>query len=155
MYQNSKKIWNSCFPVSFLTFWSIRCRLRLLSCSLRVLKVPRNTSDSIFRGKGKTSTGAFSVCFTALLVFYVPSESGEKVTLGISALLSMTVFLMTIRETLPPTEKTPLISEHSQKSFPISFHLTNEFVILFNELKKCDTLTITLMLIMLITKAIG
>ncbi|XP_076394950.1 neuronal acetylcholine receptor subunit alpha-10 isoform X3 [Megachile rotundata] len=46
----------------------------------------------------------------ALLVFYMPSESGEKVTLGISALLSMTVFLMTIRETLPPTEKTPLIS---------------------------------------------
>ena len=49
--------------------------------------------------------------FLALLVFYVPSESGEKVTLGISALLSMTVFLMTIRESLPPTEKTPLISE--------------------------------------------
>ena len=48
--------------------------------------------------------------FAALLVFYVPSESGEKVTLGISALLSMTVFLMTIRESLPPTEKTPLIS---------------------------------------------
>ncbi len=47
----------------------------------------------------------------ALLVFYVPSESGEKVTLGISALLSMTVFLMTIRESLPPTEQTPLISE--------------------------------------------
>ena len=49
--------------------------------------------------------------FAALLVFYVPSESGEKVTLGISALLSMTVFLMTIRESLPPTEKTPLISK--------------------------------------------
>ena len=51
--------------------------------------------------------------FLALLVFYVPSESGEKVTLGISALLSMTVFLMTIRESLPPTEKTPLISKCS------------------------------------------
>ncbi|XP_053975596.1 neuronal acetylcholine receptor subunit alpha-10-like isoform X2 [Hylaeus volcanicus] len=51
-----------------------------------------------------------SFVYSALLVFYVPSESGEKVTLGISALLSMTVFLMTIRETLPPTEKTPLIS---------------------------------------------
>ena len=50
---------------------------------------------------------------SALLVFYVPSESGEKVTLGISALLSMTVFLMTIRESLPPTEKTPLISKIS------------------------------------------
>ncbi len=53
--------------------------------------------------------------FPALLVFYVPSESGEKVTLGISALLSMTVFLMTIRESLPPTEKTPLISTEKQK----------------------------------------
>lgn len=51
----------------------------------------------------------------ALLVFYVPSESGEKVTLGISALLSMTVFLMTIRESLPPTEKTPLISKYQIK----------------------------------------
>ena len=52
--------------------------------------------------------------FPALLVFYVPSESGEKVTLGISALLSMTVFLMTIRESLPPTENTPLISMYIQ-----------------------------------------
>jgi Neurotransmitter-gated ion-channel transmembrane region len=54
-----------------------------------------------------------ALCVSALLVFYVPSESGEKVTLGISALLSMTVFLMTIRESLPPTEKTPLISKSS------------------------------------------
>lgn len=56
-------------------------------------------------------SGIYDALFAALLVFYVPSESGEKVTLGISALLSMTVFLMTIRETLPPTEKTPLISK--------------------------------------------
>lgn len=58
---------------------------------------------------------------SALLVFYVPSESGEKVTLGISALLSMTVFLMTIRESLPPTEKTPLISKFlcSYSLFPV------------------------------------
>ena len=54
---------------------------------------------------------ALPMPLAALLVFYVPSESGEKVTLGISALLSMTVFLMTIRESLPPTEKTPLISK--------------------------------------------
>lgn len=64
--------------------------------------------------------------FSALLVFYVPSESGEKVTLGISALLSMTVFLMTIRESLPPTENTPLISKNRINStlFPLmhSFH---------------------------------
>ena len=49
-----------------------------------------------------------------LLTFYVvPASSvvSPQVTLGISALLSMTVFLMTIRESLPPTEKTPLISK--------------------------------------------
>ncbi|KYN33201.1 Neuronal acetylcholine receptor subunit alpha-7 [Trachymyrmex septentrionalis] len=74
------------------------------------IEVSWNISDSIFRDKGETFANAILVCSPALLVFYVPSESGEKVTLGISALLSMTVFLMTIRETLPPTEKTPLIS---------------------------------------------
>ena len=58
--------------------------------------------------------------FLALLVFYVPSESGEKVTLGISALLSMTVFLMTIRESLPPTEKTPLISKCSYTYYKVT-----------------------------------
>ncbi|KAG1650141.1 Neuronal acetylcholine receptor subunit alpha-9-II [Nymphon striatum] len=45
----------------------------------------------------------------AMFVFCVPSNSGEKVTLSISTLLSLTVFLMVVRETLPPTEKTPLI----------------------------------------------
>ena len=30
----------------------------------------------------------------ALMSFYMPSDSGEKVTLGITTLLSMTVFLM-------------------------------------------------------------
>ena len=71
------------------------------------------------------------VIVPALLVFYVPPESGEKVTLGISALLSMTVFLMTIRESLPPTEKTPLISEHfwagnfkSQKCYTLTTSVT-------------------------------
>ena len=45
--------------------------------------------------------------------YVVPASSvvSPQVTLGISALLSMTVFLMTIRESLPPTEKTPLISK--------------------------------------------
>merc|ERR550517_210907 len=42
--------------------------------------------------------------------FYMPSDSGEKVTLGITTLLSMTVFLMVIGESMPPTsEKLPLI----------------------------------------------
>lgn len=87
------------------------CQVCLASRDSR--EVSRNTAGSIFRGEVKNfgDLSRVSPPLAALLVFYVPSESGEKVTLGISALLSMTVFLMTIRETLPPTEKTPLISE--------------------------------------------
>uniref|UniRef100_A0A0N4UE37 Neur_chan_LBD domain-containing protein n=1 Tax=Dracunculus medinensis TaxID=318479 RepID=A0A0N4UE37_DRAME len=46
----------------------------------------------------------------ALLGFYMPSDSGEKVTLGITSLLSSTVFLMLVAEGMPPTsEALPLI----------------------------------------------
>ena len=33
----------------------------------------------------------------ALFVFLIPAESGEKITLGISTMLNMTIFLMTVR----------------------------------------------------------
>ncbi|KAG1704406.1 Neuronal acetylcholine receptor subunit alpha-7 [Nymphon striatum] len=47
----------------------------------------------------------------ALMSFYMPSDSGEKVTLGITTLLSMTVFLMVVGESMPPTSETlPLIA---------------------------------------------
>ena len=32
----------------------------------------------------------------ALFVFLIPAESGEKITLGISTMLNMTIFLMTV-----------------------------------------------------------
>ncbi|XP_064104291.1 neuronal acetylcholine receptor subunit alpha-9-like [Macrobrachium nipponense] len=44
----------------------------------------------------------------ALMVFWLPADSGEKVGLGINALLAMIVFLMAMTENLPPTEKLPL-----------------------------------------------
>ncbi|XP_045132780.1 acetylcholine receptor subunit alpha-1-A-like [Portunus trituberculatus] len=44
----------------------------------------------------------------ALMVFSLPSESGEKVGLGINSMLAMMVFLMAMTERLPPTEKLPL-----------------------------------------------
>ena len=46
----------------------------------------------------------------ALFVFIIPAESGEKITLGISTMLNMIVFLMTIMDDLPPTEDIPIIS---------------------------------------------
>jgi hypothetical protein len=44
------------------------------------------------------------------MVFYVPNQSGEKVTLGISAMLTMVVFLMSMTTALPPATTTPLLS---------------------------------------------
>ena len=46
----------------------------------------------------------------SLFVFMMPSESGEKITLAISAMLNMTVFLMAVVDDLPPTDKTSIIS---------------------------------------------
>ncbi|CAG0895064.1 unnamed protein product, partial [Darwinula stevensoni] len=48
----------------------------------------------------------------ALLAFLIPSESGAKVTLGISAMLTAIVFLMTIRDILPPSENMPLLGKY-------------------------------------------
>ena len=54
------------------------------------------------------------ITFVALLGFYVPSDSGEKVTMGITTLLSMTVFLMLVAESMPPTSSVlPLLGELS------------------------------------------
>ncbi|CAH1790357.1 unnamed protein product [Owenia fusiformis] len=48
----------------------------------------------------------------AMLVFYLPSESGEKVSLAVTLLLSMTVFLLVIAENMPPTSDViPLIGQ--------------------------------------------
>jgi nicotinic acetylcholine receptor len=39
----------------------------------------------------------------SLLGFFMPSGAGEKVSLGITSLLSTTVFLMLVAEGMPPT----------------------------------------------------
>ena len=72
----------------------------------------------------------FLITLVALLGFYVPSDSGEKVSMGddvtaaetetketkvsmgITTLLSMTVFLMLVTENMPPTSDVlPLIGK--------------------------------------------
>ena len=49
-----------------------------------------------------------------LLVFCLPPESGEKVTLGITVLLAFSVFMLTVAEDLPETsEFIPLLSKYT------------------------------------------
>ncbi len=50
----------------------------------------------------------------ALLGFFLPLDSGEKITLDVSVLLSMSVFLMVFLQTLPASsDNFPLLSKSS------------------------------------------
>lgn len=60
----------------------------------------------------------FSTVFAAVLVFSLPVESGEKVGLGINAMLAMMVFLMAMIENLPPSENIPLAGQGRIATFP-------------------------------------
>ena len=46
-----------------------------------------------------------------VLGFVLPSDSGEKVSLGITVLLSLTVFLLLIAESMPPSGDVPVIGK--------------------------------------------
>lgn len=53
------------------------------------------------------------ISFLTILVFYLPSDSGEKVTLCISILLSLTVFFLLLAEIIPPTSlAVPLLGKY-------------------------------------------
>lgn len=51
--------------------------------------------------------------FLTILVFYLPSNGGEKISLCTSVLVSLTVFLLVIEEIIPSSSKViPLIGEY-------------------------------------------
>lgn len=57
----------------------------------------------------------FLISFLAPLGFYLPADSGEKVSLGVTVLLALTVFQMMVAESMPPSESVPLIGEFGLK----------------------------------------
>ena len=53
------------------------------------------------------------ISFLTVLVFYLPSDCGEKVTLSISILVSLTVFFLLLAEIIPPTSlAVPLLGKY-------------------------------------------
>ena len=68
------------------------------------------SSDSVFPAKNTLDQFSFRC------VFLIPAESGEKITLAISTMFSLTVFLMNVDDGIPQTDKIPLISSISHIS---------------------------------------
>lgn len=54
----------------------------------------------------------FLISFLAPLGFYLPADSGEKVSLGVTVLLALTVFQLMVAESMPPSESVPLIGKN-------------------------------------------
>uniref|UniRef100_A0A3B3YXR7 Cholinergic receptor, nicotinic, alpha 10a n=1 Tax=Poecilia mexicana TaxID=48701 RepID=A0A3B3YXR7_9TELE len=52
------------------------------------------------------------ISFLAPLGFYLPADSGEKVSLGVTVLLALTVFQLLVAEIMPPSENVPLIGKY-------------------------------------------
>ncbi|XP_055769389.1 neuronal acetylcholine receptor subunit alpha-9-I [Salvelinus fontinalis] len=51
----------------------------------------------------------FLISFLAPLGFYLPADSGEKVSLGVTVLLALTVFQLMVAESMPPSESVPYV----------------------------------------------
>jgi hypothetical protein len=55
---------------------------------------------------------SFLITFVGFLGFLIPADRGEKTGVGVTTLLSMTVFLMVIADSMPPnSDAVPLIGK--------------------------------------------
>ena len=52
------------------------------------------------------------ITLIAMFAFCIPPESGEKIGLGVTVLLSLSVFLLIVSEQMPPTTEFPLIGTY-------------------------------------------
>jgi len=53
------------------------------------------------------------ISFLSVCVFYLPADAGEKMTMCISILLALVVFLLLVSKILPPTSiNVPLIAKY-------------------------------------------
>ncbi|XP_032709119.1 neuronal acetylcholine receptor subunit alpha-10 isoform X2 [Lontra canadensis] len=62
------------------------------------------------------------ISLLAPLAFHLPADSGEKVSLGVTVLLALTVFQLLLAESMPPAESVPLIERHHDTSMREVLH---------------------------------
>lgn len=73
------------------------------------------------------------MAFLSMMVFYLPAGAGEKVTLTISVLLSLVVFLLLVSKILPPTSITvPLMAKYLLLTFVLNIITILVTVIIIN-----------------------
>ncbi|XP_072042453.1 neuronal acetylcholine receptor subunit alpha-9-like [Amphiura filiformis] len=77
---------------------------------------------------------------TTLLSFFLPAESGEKISLGITVLLSLTVFLLLVAELLPPSGAVPIVAiYYATTMVMVSLSLSFSVVVLNLHHRGADT----------------
>ncbi|XP_034948494.1 acetylcholine receptor subunit beta-like 1 [Chelonus insularis] len=73
------------------------------------------------------------ISLLCVLEFYLPAEAGEKITLGISILLSLVVFLLLVSKILPPTSLVvPLIAKYLLFTFIMNVSSILSAVVIIN-----------------------
>ncbi|XP_070569907.1 neuronal acetylcholine receptor subunit alpha-7-like [Ptychodera flava] len=70
------------------------------------------------------------LCGVTVVDFLLPTESGEKVSLAITILLSMTVFLLLFAESMPATDVIPLIGQfYAATVLLVTFSLVTSVIV--------------------------
>ena len=65
---------------------------------------------------------AVFITATTIMVFYLPAASGEKVSLGVTVLLALTVFLLMVAESMPPqSDSIPLMGKYVWNGFKFKY----------------------------------
>ncbi|KAI3419711.1 hypothetical protein GPALN_004142 [Globodera pallida] len=78
-------------------------------------------------------TFAVLMAFLSMAVFFLPTDSGEKMTLTISVLLSIVVFLLLVSKILPPTSSTiPLMAKYLLLTFVLNIVTITVTVVIIN-----------------------
>ncbi|CAJ0592987.1 unnamed protein product [Cylicocyclus nassatus] len=73
------------------------------------------------------------MAFLSMMVFYLPCEASEKITLAISILLALVVFLLLVSKILPPTSSNiPLMAKYLLMTFVMNMITIMVTVIIIN-----------------------